>query len=125
MMTVNDTLDMRRFPVTVQTKCKNIDRIYPLKQDQVARIFNCASHFPIITRITVFGSSVTPKCHIDSDIDLCIDADTSDGLKVFEMQKAIGDLCDWNCDILMASSIGKALRETIGKEGVIIYEQSA
>ena len=121
-MKVEDTLTMRRFPITVDTTCKNIDRIYPLKQRQVSEICRRAEGFPIIRRIIVFGSSTTPKCHIDSDLDLCIDADVSDGMKVFEMQKAIGETCGWNCDIIMYSSMGGALRETVRKEGVVVYE---
>lgn len=121
-MLVEDTLSFKRFPVTIRTKCPNIDRIYPLKQKQVSEIFDRARQFEIIRKITVFGSSVTPKCTIDSDLDLCIDADISDGLQIFEMQKAFGEVCDWNCDILMYPNIGEALRETIQKEGVVIYE---
>lgn len=68
---------------------------------------------------------MTPRCNIDSDIDICIDVDTSDGMKVFELQKAVGDICDWNCDILMYSNIGSVLKDTIDKEGVVIYEQHA
>ena len=122
MMSVEDTLTMKRFPVTVAGDCKNLDRIYPLKQRQVAEIYNRAKNFGKIRRIIVFGSSVTPKCHIDSDLDLCIDADTTDGLSVFQMQKAIGEACDWRCDIVMYPDIGNTLRETIHREGVVIYE---
>lgn len=124
-MKVEDTLYMRRFPVTVETECRNIDKIYPLKQEIAARIYDLAGGFPIIRRIIVFGSSVTPKCGIDSDIDICIDADVSDGLKVYEMQKDVGEICGWNCDIIMYSDAGKTLRETLEREGVVIYEQSA
>jgi len=121
-MTVEDSLTMKRFPVTVRTDCKNIDRIYPLKQRQVSKIYDRAKEHEIVRKIFVFGSSVTPKCTVDSDLDLCIDADVSDGMKVYNLQKAIGDACDWNCDMLMYANIGDTLKETIQKEGVIIYE---
>lgn len=121
-MRVEDTLTMRRFPVTVKTDCKNIDRIYPLKQRQVSEICSRAGQFDIVRKIYVFGSSVTPKCTIDSDLDLCVDADVTDGLKVFEMQKAFGEACGWNCDIVMYENIGSALRETVKGEGVVVYE---
>ena len=87
-MQAKDTLALERFPVTVKTRCKNIDRIYPLKQAQVSEIFDRARQFDIVKRIIVFGSSVTSRCNIDSDLDLCVEADISDGLKVYEMQKA-------------------------------------
>ena len=99
-MRVEDTLTMRRFPVTVKTDCKNIDRIYPLKQKQVSEICSRAGQFDIVRKIYVFGSSVTPRCTIDSDLDLC----------------------GWNCDIVMYENIGSALRETVKGEGVVVYE---
>ena len=93
-----------------------------MKQKQVAAIYDRARDFDIIRKIIIFGSSVTAKCNIDSDLDMCIDADTSNGLKVYEMQKAFGEVCDWNCDILMYQNIGPKLRDTVQREGVVIYE---
>ena len=124
-MNTNDTLRLHRFPIVIESNCQNISRIYPLKQRQVDALHNMAADFDIVRKIYIFGSSVTPKCNIDSDLDICIDADTSDGMKVFDLQKAVGDICDWNCDILMYSNIGSVLKNTIDKEGVVIYEQPA
>ena len=121
-MRVEDTLTMKNFPVVVNTECRNINRVYPLKQKQVAEIYLRARNFDIIRKIIVFGSSVTPKCTIRSDLDLCVDADVSDGMKVYEMQKVFGEVCDWNCDIVMYSNMGNSLRDTVQKEGVVIYE---
>ena len=124
-MNTFDTMNLKHFPVVVDSDCMNISRVYPLKQKIVDELHKKAEDFDIVKRIYVFGSSVTPRCNIDSDIDICIDADTSDGMKVFELQKAVGDICDWNCDILMYSNIGSVLKDTIDKEGVVIYEQPA
>ena len=121
-MSVEETLALKTFPVIVNTECKNINRIYPTKQRQVAAIYSCAREFDIIHRIYIFGSSVTAKCNFDSDLDICIDADVSDGMKVYDMQKAFGDACEWNCDMLMLANIGQGLRDTVQNEGVIIYE---
>lgn len=124
-MQVKDTLSMKDFPVVVKTDCKNIRHVYPLKQRTVARLYEAALNHEVIRRIYVFGSSVTGRRNIDSDLDICIDADVSDGMKIYHMQKEIGDICDWNCDIVMYSNIGERLRKTIREEGVVIYEQSA
>ena len=121
-MTVEETLSLERFPVTIQTDCPNIERIYPLKQRQVSEISKCAKQFDVVKRIIIFGSSVTPRCNVDSDLDICVDADTSDGMKVYEVEKAIGDICDWNCDIIIFSNVGQSLRTTVQNEGVVIYE---
>lgn len=122
-MEVKDTLALKRFPIVVKTDCKNIYRVYPLKQKIAVQLYKIGEEYKEIKRIYIFGSSVTSRCHIDSDIDICIDADVSDGMKIFEMQSKIGDACDWNCDIIMYSNLGSRLKETIQKEGVIIYEQ--
>lgn len=121
-MNAKDTLTMKEFPGVVKSNCRNIRRVYPLKQRQVAQIYDEAGKHDIIKRIIIFGSSVTSKCHADSDLDICIDADVSDGMKVYELQKRIGNICDWNCDILMYSNLGNRLKNTIDKEGVVIYE---
>ena len=123
-MQVKDTLQMTNFPVVVETDCKNIHRIYPLTQRTVAKLYEIASNYQVIRKIYVCGSSVTGKCNIDSDLDICIDADTSDGMKIYHMQKEVGDICDWNCDIVMYCNIGERLKRTVQEEGVVIYEQS-
>lgn len=121
-MKVKDTLELTRFPIVVKTDCKNIYRVYPLKQRVVAQLYHIGKEYSEIKRIYIFGSSVTSRCHIDSDIDICVDADVSDGMKIFEIQSKIGEACGWNCDIIMYSNLGDRLKETIHKEGVVIYE---
>lgn len=74
-MEVKDTLELKRFPIVVKTDCKNIHRIYPLKQKIAAQLYKIGEEYKEIKRIYIFGSSVTNRCHIDSDIDICIDAD--------------------------------------------------
>ncbi len=121
-MNAKDTLLLKKFPVTIHTDCKNICRIYPLKQRQVSDIYQAAKAFPEIKRILIFGSSVTPRCRIDSDLDICIDETSGDGKKIFDMQKAMGDISGWNCDIVMFGNLGEKMKETVVKEGVVIYE---
>lgn len=124
-MIARDTLSLRHFPLVVSSECRNLRRIYPLKQRQVAEIYEESKKHPIVRKIIVFGSAVTPNCRVDSDLDLCIDADISDGRKVYELQKQVGSICGWNCDILIYSQLGSRLKSTIDREGVVIYEQSA
>lgn len=121
-MEVKDTLNLKSFPIIVKTDCKNIYRIYPLKQKVAAKLHDIATEYEEIKKVYIFGSSVTSKCNIYSDLDICIDADVSDGMKIYEIQKRMGDACGWNCDILMYSNLGNKLKDTIHKEGVVIYE---
>lgn len=124
-MEVSDTLTMTKFPVTVNSECQNLNRIYPLKQKTASAIYGIVSRYPEVKRATVFGSSVTAKCHIDSDMDICIDVDQADGARMFSLEKEIGDSCDWNCDILIYHLLGNSMKKTIDQEGVNIYERAA
>lgn len=56
-MNVDDTLTLRRFPVTVETDCKNIDRIYPLKQKQISEIVKRAGLFPIVRKLRFLAAA--------------------------------------------------------------------
>lgn len=121
-MVAKDTLTMNRFPKVVLSDCHNLRRIYPLKQKQVAQIYDKVKDNSIVRRAIIFGSSVTGRCHTGSDLDICIDADVSDGMKVYELQRQIGEICNWNCDILMYSNLGSRMKNTVEREGVVIYE---
>ncbi|MBR0163309.1 MAG: nucleotidyltransferase domain-containing protein [Lachnospiraceae bacterium] len=121
-MKVEDTLKLKRFPTVVQSGCRNINRIHPLKQKQVDRIHHAAAKYPEIKRVYVFGSAATALCNVDSDLDICIDADMSDGLRIYEMQKEFGEACDWNCDMIMYGHLGARLKKTVDEQGVVIYE---
>ena len=124
MITVDDLKNLKIFPIVTQTDCKNIYRVYPLKQRSVAKIYEIAKNYPMIRKIYIFGSSVTNKCHVGSDLDICIDITAKDGLMEYKLYEEIGNASDWNCDILMYHHIGEKLKRQIEKEGVIIYEQS-
>lgn len=121
-MTVADTLTMRYFPVVVNGDKSILCRVHPLKQRLVLQIREAAKEFPTIQRIYLFGSSTTGLCHIDSDTDLCMKCNTPDGMPQFETVAKIGELCDWNCDILSYATIDAKLKTIIEKEGVLIYE---
>ena len=121
-MRVEDTMELKRFPTVVRSDCPNINRIHPLKQKAADRIFRAASKYDEIKRIFIFGSAASARCNVDSDLDICIDADMKDGLRIYEIQKEFGESCDWNCDMIMYGHLGARLRKTVDEQGVIIYE---
>ncbi len=53
-MTVKDTLEMTVFPIIVQTDCKNIYRIYPLKQNIVAKLYEIGMRHKEISKIYIW-----------------------------------------------------------------------
>lgn len=52
-MQVKDTLKIKDFPVVVRTDCKNIRRIYPLKQKNVAKRYEAALNHEVIRKIKI------------------------------------------------------------------------
>lgn len=53
---------------------KNVEKIFPLKQHTVEELIeHCEAHYPSITRIVVFGSSVTSACNPWSDLDIYLE----------------------------------------------------
>lgn len=80
-MEVKDTLNLTCFPIVVKTDCKNIYCVYPLKQKVVAELYNIALKYEEIRKIYIFGSTVTGRCNIESDLDICIDADGTGGYR--------------------------------------------
>lgn len=53
---------------------KNVEKIFPLKQHTVEELIeHCKAHYPSITRIVIFGSSVTPACNPWSDLDVYLE----------------------------------------------------
>lgn len=117
--------ELKIFPVVVNVHYPNVQYIYPLKQKLAAQVRETVSQYKSIRKVWIFGSSVTNRCNIDSDLDICIDFFTTNGMEIYEIQNKVGNLCNWNCDILVYSNLGKFLKNTIEKEGVVIYEQSA
>lgn len=47
--------------------------VYPLQQRNVVAVYELLRYDPHIKGVTVFGSSVSQKCNINSDLDLLID----------------------------------------------------
>ena len=47
--------------------------VYPLQQRNVVAVYELLRCDPHIKGVTVFGSSVSQKCNINSDLDLLID----------------------------------------------------
>ena len=121
-MKVEDTLKLKRFPIVVKSECGNINRIHPLKQKQVDRIHRAAAKYREIRKVYIFGSAATALCNVNSDLDICIDADMSDGLRIYDIQKEFGEACDWNCDMIMYGHLGNRLKKTVDEQGVVIYE---
>lgn len=57
-----------KYHVCIKQPFEHCDRIFPNQQKYVSEILNSLKKDENIKKIIIFGSSLKPTCHIDSDI---------------------------------------------------------
>lgn len=101
---------------------KNIRRVYPLKQAFVGDLVRITQHFPEITRVIIFGSSVTELCNPWSGVDMYLEGVAHCPVEYYSM---IPDR--WNqqaLDIWTSDMADETLLPEINKNGVTVYEKA-
>ncbi len=102
---------------TAKTEYLSVHRIHPLKQGKVEELIAYTKNrYPQVTRIAVFGSSVSPRCRPWSDIDIVIYGDV--------LKKFIAPGNDVY-DVVRAEGLSEdgALYNQILKEAWVVYEK--
>lgn len=80
----------------------SMERVFPTKQRIVKRIHDYFKDDERLSCIVLFGSAVTVKCNLHSDIDLLVrlsDGNVNVNTKN-EISEQLQNLCDWNADII-------------------------
>lgn len=108
---------------------QNLNRVHPLKQNLIVRIFEELSNKNLLNKIEsiiLFGSSITKACSMKSDLDIALQLlPRENGLNnknpVYDI---VGECSDWNCDIFFLDKIGHKgrLYENI-MNGVTLYHE--
>lgn len=101
-----------RFPIVVP-EYKNsspqydLGRVYPLKQNVVHKVHNYLMEDNRVQSCILFGSSITNRCHQNSDLDFMIQLKQKEDLEhdKLEVSERVQELCDWNADILWRDRI--------------------
>lgn len=93
----------------------NYQKIHPLKHELVSEIVSRVSNCKII----IFGSATTGLCHIGSDLDVCIDCDTSD---YNALAYLISSCSNGDIDILRYKDINSELLKNNVDKGVVVYD---
>lgn len=111
-ITTEDIIRLRNikiFPICVE--CRNeekriLQRVYPIMQPYIQQILR--STFPDVTKIILFGSSITMNCNIESDLDIAIQTNTYD-LQVFHtVREMIERMIPIKCDVLYYNDISQS-----------------
>lgn len=103
------------FKVCIDNPFPNCKKIYPIQQRKVKQLYDILSQNDNVTKIIVFGSSVTQSCHIGSDVDIYC-----------EIKKYIYPIncaLDFPFDLWTNFTVDERLKSEIDKKGVIIYEK--
>ena len=98
--------DLKTFPVCIECNDNEkhiLQHVYPLMQSYVQQIMRSA--FSNVTKIILFGSSITMKCNIESDLDLAIQTDTYDLQMFYSVREVIERMISIKCDILYYNDI--------------------
>ena len=92
----------------------NVEKIYPIQQRKVKELINDIKENNKIKRIIIFGSSVTDKCHIGSDVDIYVETQTNN----IELKNQH----NFEYDLWTNNTVDKRLMKEINDKGVIVYE---
>ena len=103
--------------VCIDEPFTNCERIYPLQQRKVRALLDELEGDLCVKSVTVFGSSVTDRCHIGSDVDLFAEL-TCD-------KTALSRSYDFEYDFWSNYTADERLRREIERNGVVVYARSA
>ena len=117
METINFTI--KKWQPCIDDPFYNCDRVYPTQQRKVRTLIDILSRHDCISRIYVFGSSVTPRCRIDSDVDIYAQTDGT-----CHARDLIDKALPFLYDIWDNLTVDKRLKQEILSKGVLVYERN-
>ena len=106
---------MGNYKVTIKEPFLNCERIYPVQQKKVKEMLDYFAGNDNIESVTVFGSSVTDRCHVGSDLDIYV--------CIKEEKKLIDKYFPFAFDLWTNFSADDRLKKEIEKTGVVVYEK--
>lgn len=114
--------NLKKFPLVKGVENPKLRRIYPLMQKSVQQIMELLEEYPV--SLIVFGSALTMKCNINSDLDLCIQTTAYDKELFYDLAKKIACMVDVRTDILYYNDLTKQdrIKEEIDRNGYWIQE---
>lgn len=94
---------------------QNAEHIFPLQQKRTKQIIDYLKNDSNVHSITIFGSSVTPQCHNESDLDIYVE--------IKEDKPLIHTYFDFLYDLWTNYSVDENLLKEISEKGVKVYER--
>ena len=104
-----------RWKVCIDDPFQNCDLIYPIQHRKVRELIDDISGSSTLKEMWVFGSSVTESCHIGSDVDVFVDAETEVNGNLLNRTH------DFEYDVWTPATIDERLAKEIMSKGVKVY----
>ena len=99
--------------ICVEEPFMNCQKIYPIRQKKVKSIIEHVKRNPNIKSVVIFGSSVTSKCHVGSDVDLYIEMEKE--------EKPFTEGFQFVYDLWTNYTVDERLYHEIENKGVLVY----
>ena len=105
---------MSRYKVVVKEPFENCELIYPIQQRKVKELVDFLKENENVCSVIIFGSSVTDRCHIDSDVDIYV---------TLKRQEKIHRYFNFVFDLWTNFTADEYLKKEIYKKGVVVYQR--
>jgi Nucleotidyltransferase domain. len=109
--------DRARWRVCVDEPYMNCEKTHPLQQRKIRALISEMKNDPDVRQIIVFGSSVTDRCHVGSDVDIYAVTSTD--------KMPVKGSYDFEYDLWTNFTADKRLKEEIMRKGVCVYVRGA
>lgn len=90
--------NLKVFPLVDESLGEEYHRIYPLMQCEVKSVMLAVKNYNV--SVIIFGSALTMKCNITSDLDVCIKSKDYNIEQFHEIQTKILKNISVNCDVI-------------------------
>lgn len=102
-----------RWRVVIDDPFDHCDRVHPLQQRKVRELIDDMAFDPSVRAITLFGSSVTERCHPGSDVDVYVEMEHEGN--------PISQVHDFPFDLWTNYTADDRLKAEIENKGVRVY----
>ncbi len=112
---------MRTFQQVI-TGDETLKYVFPSKQRDAQTAISLAKEDPRIERLIIFGSAVTSRCGMTSDIDIAVDAPGIDEDEFLKIARQFYKAIPSEIDMIHYNSIRNSLlKQEVDSKGVNIY----
>lgn len=102
-----------RWRVVIDDPFDHCDRVHPLQQSKVRELIDDMAANPLVQTITLFGSSVTERCHPGSDVDVYVEMERE--------ENPVSRAHDFPFDLWTNYTADDRLKAEIKRKGVRVY----